>query len=68
MTEWLFLAVAGAAGFAFISPMLQTFAVKILPNASASTQKVLSALLGGAGVIIAIYVAEQFFGSKVKNI
>jgi hypothetical protein len=68
MTEWLFLAAAGAVGFAFISPMLQTFAVKILPNASASTQKVVTALLGGLGVIAAIYIAEQFFGGKVKNI
>jgi hypothetical protein len=68
MMEWIFLAVAGAAGFAFVSPMLQSFSVKILPNASASVQKVTMALLGGAGVIVAIYIAEQFFGGKVKNI
>lgn len=68
MMEWLFLAAAAAAGFAFISPMLQSFGVKVLPSASASTQKIVAALLGGVGVVVAIYAAEQFFGSKVKDI
>ena len=68
MEEWLFLLAAAAAGFAFLTPMLQTFGAKILPNASANTQKIITAVLGGTGVVLAIWGAEHFFGSKVKNI
>ena len=68
MLQWVYLLAAAAVGFTFLTPMFQSFGAKFLPNASGTTQKIVTAVLGAAGVVAAIYVAEHFFGSKVKNI
>lgn len=66
--EWGILLLAAAAGFAFISPIIGGFATKLLPSASAGTQKIIAAVAGGAGVVVAIVAARHIFGRRIERV
>lgn len=68
MEAWLLAIGFGAAGFAFLSPIAQSFVTKIFPSAGATTQTILSAVAGAAGVIVGLYIGREVFGSRVKGV
>lgn len=68
LEQWGFLIAVAGLGFAYFSPLLQGLGAKFLPTASPNAQRIVTAVLGGAGVVLSIYLAEKFFGRRVKNI
>lgn len=68
MEAWILLLAAGAVGYTFLTPLLTQIVAKVYPSATGTTATIINAVVGAAGVIIAIYFAREFFGAKVKGV
>ncbi|MDE2019901.1 MAG: hypothetical protein KGJ13_06165 [Patescibacteria group bacterium] len=68
MEGWLITLALGTVGYAFLSPIIVSLAAKLLPTASANTQKYATAAATALGVIVALWAGKEFLGRRVKEV